>query len=281
MKNKNTYYYMRFPGGKPKAITLSYDDGVTEDVRFIELMKQYGFKGTFNLSYNRISEKPVYLPGKKHRKMTAEEIRATYDSDHTEIACHSFNHRAFALIPPSEVLYEIAEDRKGWEEFTGRIIRGFAYANGSFNDEAVECLRLAGIVYARTTLQTEGFDLPKDWLRLETTCKHRNPRLMELAEEFAEMQVPKQPKWFYLWGHTYEFEDDNNWEVIENFFRRMSGLEDVWYATNMEIYDYIKAYEQLEYSADGNWVYNPTSTDLWMTNAGEDLCIPAGQTVEL
>ena len=33
---------MRFPGGKPKAITLSYDDGVAEDIRFIELMKQYG-----------------------------------------------------------------------------------------------------------------------------------------------------------------------------------------------------------------------------------------------
>lgn len=272
---------MRFPGGKPKAITLSYDDGVTEDIRLIELMKQYGFKGTFNLSYNRISEKPEYLPGKKHRRMTAEEIRQTYDPEYTEIACHSFNHRSLALIPASEVLYEIAEDRKGWEEFTGKIIRGFAYANGSFNDEAVECLRLAGIAYARTTLQTEGFDLPEDWLRLKTTCKHRNPRLMELADEFAEMQVVKQPKWFYLWGHAYEFDDDNNWELIEGFFRRMSGLEDVWYATNIEIYDYIKAYEQLQYSADGNWVYNPTATELWMSDGKEDYCIRPGATMEL
>ncbi len=280
---KQSYYFMRFPGGKPKAITLSYDDGVAEDIRFIDLMKQYGFKGTFNLSYNRIPEDKVLPPGKRHRKLTAEEIREVYTPDCTEIAMHSFNHTSFGSVTPAEVMYEITEDRKGWESFLGTVVRGFAYANGSFNDEAVEVLRMAGVTYARTTKQTENFDLPTDWLRLKSTCKHTDPRLMQLANELAELEVMKEPKWFYLWGHTYEFEDADNWCVIEDFFRRMSGLQDVWYATNTEIYDYLQAYQELQYSADGEWVHNPTTTDVWLgkTDSDETLCIPAGKTIKV
>ena len=52
-----TYFYLRFPGGKPKCITLSYDDGVEQDIRLIALMEQYGFKGTFNLNYGKSRRK--------------------------------------------------------------------------------------------------------------------------------------------------------------------------------------------------------------------------------
>lgn len=36
--------------GKMKAITFSYDDGVTQDRRLVELFNRYGVKGTFNLN---------------------------------------------------------------------------------------------------------------------------------------------------------------------------------------------------------------------------------------
>lgn len=39
-----------FPQGKKKALTLSYDDGVTQDERLIGLMQRYGIKGTFNIN---------------------------------------------------------------------------------------------------------------------------------------------------------------------------------------------------------------------------------------
>ena len=122
MKDMRAYYYIRFPEGKPKAITLSYDDGVFEDVRFIELMKQYGFKGTFNLSYNRIPADQTIPEGKNHRKLTAEEIREVYTPDCTEIAMHSFNHRSLASVQTSEVMYEIIEDRKVLEKASGHGI---------------------------------------------------------------------------------------------------------------------------------------------------------------
>ena len=42
--------FIQFPKGKRKALTLSYDDGVEQDIRLIENMKQHGLKGTFNLN---------------------------------------------------------------------------------------------------------------------------------------------------------------------------------------------------------------------------------------
>jgi len=88
-------------------------------------------------------------------------------------------------------------------------------------------------------------------VRLPATCHHRNPRLMELAREFIQKQDVRGPMLFYLWGHSYEFDYDqpnNNWGVIEEFAEYMGGKDDIWYATNIEIYDYIAAYNQLIFS---------------------------------
>ena len=130
----------------------------------------------------------------------------------------------------------------------------------------VATLRQCGIAYARTTVSTERFDLPTDWLRLPATCRHSNPRLMELAEKFVTNPFEKAPGLFYLWGHSYEFDwdtPDNNWGIIEQFAEYMGGREDIWYATNIEICDYVAAYKQLIFSTDGSKVYNPTATELF------------------
>ena len=67
---------------------------------------------------------------------------------------------------------------------------------------------------------------------------------------------------FYLWGHSFEFEANNNWNVIEEFASFMGKREDVWYATNIEIFEYIEAYKRLRVSNDGKIYFNPTSTTL-------------------
>ena len=43
---------MLFPGKKRKVLTLSYDDGVEQDIRLVEIMKKHGLKGTFNINTN-------------------------------------------------------------------------------------------------------------------------------------------------------------------------------------------------------------------------------------
>ena len=61
----------------------------------------------------------------------------------------------------------------------------------------------------------------------------------------------------------------------------MGGREDVWYATNMEIYRYLTAQRQIETSMDGSMLYNPSATDVWFNRDGESLCVPAGQLVRV
>ena len=118
-----------------------------------------------------------------------------------------------------------------------------------------------------------------DWLRLGATCHHDDPMLMKLAGEFVS-QTPERDSWlFYLWGHSYEFEQHGNWDAIENFLKTVSGREDVWYATNLEVYDYCKTYEQLIFSADGKTVYNPSAHPVWCQFDDEIVEVGAGKTV--
>ncbi len=280
----NRAIFMRFPGGRDKALTFSYDDGVKSDIRFVELLNRYGMKGTFNLNSGRYPDENGMSPsGNPSRAMTKEEATALFADGRHEVAVHSLTHPWLETLPPSAATYEIIKDRENLEEQFGRIVRGMAYPFGTYSDQVVDVLKACGIVYSRTTISTEKFKMPTDWLRLPTTCHHKNKRLMELAREFVEKPVRSQPFLFYLWGHTYEFDDDNNWEVIEEFTDFMGGREDcIWYATNMEIYEYTKAYEQLIWSVDGSKVYNPTGRPLWLSHHYKHVfCVQPGETLAL
>ena len=176
---------LRFPEGKPKALTLSYDDGVEQDIRLLSIMKQYGLKGTFNLNSGLYApEDKVYAPGTIHRRMTKAKVTEVFRDSGMEVAVHGYTHPFLEEMPVERVTYEVLKDRLTLEEQFGGIIRGMAYPFGTYSDRVVEALRNCGIVYARTTVSTEKFLLPKDWLRMPATCHHNNPRLMELAEKF-------------------------------------------------------------------------------------------------
>jgi hypothetical protein len=161
------------------------------------------------------------------------------------------------------------------------MVRGMAYPYGTYSDQVVEILEKCGIVYSRTVEATRKFTIPRDWLRLPSTCHHNDPQLMELAHTFAESQFNREPALFYLWGHSYEFEADSNWHVIEEFAEYIGGREDVWYATNGEIYNYVQAYHNLQFSSEGTFVYNPNVLDVYICYIGKNYCIPAGKTVDL
>ena len=109
----------------------------------------------------------------------------------------------------------------------------------------------------------------------------RDQELMALTEKFLAEKPAREARLFYLWGHSYEFEADDNWDVIEQFAAYAGGHDDVWYATNIEIYDYIQAYKRLEFSADGKLVYNPTATKLWLEKDGVLYCVGSGEMTAL
>ena len=276
------YNYLRFPNFRLKALTLSYDDAPIFDRRLIEIMSAHGLRGTFNINSSRIPD----VTDPNRRNLTPEEAVALVLESGNEIAVHGAHHLHLSGIPMVHAMRDVVDDRIALERMCGTPIRGMAYAYGAYNDAVVEMLAKAGIRYSRTTHSTEKFDLPTDWLRLPATCHHDNPRLMALCDQFLAIEDKGLwhtiPRLFYLWGHSYEFNDKNNWHVIEEFCDYMGGREsEIWYATNIEIYEYIEDFNHLIFSADGDIVKNPTARTLWFDFEGQSYSIAAGESFRI
>lgn len=269
--------YMRFPEWKAKAMTLSYDDAVVYDKTLIEIMQKYGLKGTFNVN--------SALFGYDERHLTKEQAVELYTSSGMEVAVHGEYHLWPTKVPSALAMKEFLNDRINIEKDFNKITRGMAYAFGDYNDSVVDILNKVGIVYGRTVESSLTFDIPKDWLRLKPTCRHAEPKLMELLESFLNANpnesFSQDPLLFYLWGHSYEFNDSNNWYIIENFAKRVAQVKDIYHATNIEIYDYVNAFERLIYSADGSFVFNPTLIDVYMLVDNKKVVVKSNQTIKI
>ena len=253
---------MRFPGERVKAVTLSYDDQSEQDIRLIGILDKNGMKGTFNISTGLYSpEGKQFGEGDVCRRMTRDRAIEIYKNSPHEVAVHAYSHPYLTQMPSSAVTREVLEDRLNLERDFENNVRGMAYPFGdcSYSEDVANVLRAVGIAYSRMTSATRKFRLPTDFYRWNPTCKHTDGQLMELAEKFVGNSTNKEPLLFYLWGHSFEFDADDNWSVIEQFCQFIGNREDIWYATNIEIYDYVKAYERLIWNADMRRVYNPSA----------------------
>lgn len=273
---------MLFPEGKEKALTLSYDDGVEQDKKLIEILNRTGLKATFNLNSGCYAEEgTIYPAGTIHRRMCRSEVTSTYKNSGHEVAIHGLTHPLLDQLPEGLAAYEIVEDRKNLEEQFETIVRGMAYPFGTYSDQVVDTLKNAGVAYARTVYSTHNFGIPIDWLRLNPTCHHNDSQLMELAKHFVEDDSHWAPYLFYLWGHSYEFEEKDNWKVIEDFASYIGNREEIWYATNIQVHDYVEAYRRLQFSYDLSWVKNPTSETIWLKKDSERFAVKPGEMIQL
>lgn len=245
--------YVCFPQGKAKALTMSYDDGKVQDERLVAIFNRYGIKGTFNINYGLFG-----TPGRPDKEGLAELYKGH------EVATHTMTHPTIERCPMTQVAKEIMADREGLEKLTGGLVRGHAYPNGSYSEEIKQLFRQLGIAYGRVVQSVPDYAIPRDWLEWHPTCHHNDPELMQKAEFFANFQKRQYLKLMYVWGHSYEFDDRDNWDVIERFCEYMGGREDIWYATNIEIVDYMEAAGRLRFSADGESVYNPSTQSVWL-----------------
>lgn len=269
--------YMRFPQGKEKAFTMSYDDGVVADKKLLSIMNKYGLKGTFNLNTKLFDCKNW------HSRMDEEQTFDLFKSGEHEIALHGARHIFMSKVPLSEAANEIVQNRVYLEEKFQRIVNGLAYAYNSYNDEVVDLIGKLGVKYARTTLSTRKFTLPENWLKWHPTCHHGDVMLESLTQEFLSAKPNEEFKnreslLFYVWGHSYEFDDNDNWGIIENLAKSLVGNENVWFATNIEICNYCEAYKNLVFSIDGERVYNPSALDVWLDIRGKTYKVESGKT---
>ena len=249
-----------------------------QDARLIDIMNRHGIKGAFNLNGGAFEGAAL---GTRHKRLNRDEALALYPDSGQEIALHSYTHPFLDRLPVGAAALEIAKDREALERLFGGILRGFAYPMGTYNDAVVETLRQCGIAYARTTKATHAFDLPTDWLRLETTCRNRDPKMMQLGRDFLDLDPRSGLKLFYLWGHSYEFDEDGSWQQIEDFCAMMGSRSEIWYATSIEIYDYLTACSRLQVSIDGKTVHNPTATTIYLETAQGNVRVGTGETLQI
>lgn len=228
-----------FHSGKlMKAVTFSYDDGVVQDIRMIELMNKYGLKGTFNLNSQLLGTGGI-LKGADYRlchyKIRPEDVRELYQGH--EIAAHTLTHPNLTLLPDDEVIRQVEQDRLRLSELAGYEVVGMAYPYGRADDRVAGLLKEhTGVLYSRTVDHNCSFDRQADLYRFDPTSYHHDYRSMtELAHRFIEMK-PDKPQVFYIWGHSYEQDCDSlHWSRLEEFFKLISGHEDIFYGTNKDI----------------------------------------------
>lgn len=268
-----------YPKGLKKALTLSYDDGIQQDKKLVPIFNKYNLKATFNLNSGIQNENSTWsMNGQKIYRINHEEIKQLYKGH--EVAVHSLTHPFLNKIPTEMIINEIFEDRKNLENLFGYPIRGMAYPYGAYNAKVIEVMKICGIEYSRTVNQHEEFILPENYLEWDPTCHHDNPKLMNLTKSFIDLNDDKLSI-FYVWGHSYEFDLNNNWSLIEEFSHIISNKSDIWYATNIEIIDYLNAIKNVKFSADCSIVYNPNCMSVWLKVDEKTLEILAGKTVKL
>jgi len=215
-----------------KFLTFSYDDGIVQDKRLVEIFNEYGMKCTFNLNSGIMTPESRWIhKGSEVRRMTREEIGDMYDGH--EIACHFSTHANPSELSEEQLEFEISDDIKKLSEMFDCEIMGGAYPYGCYNDTVVKILEKYGIRYYRTVESTGRFDVQSDIMRFKPTCHHNDPKLFDYAEQFINAE-PENPMIFYVWGHSYEFDGDGNWDRIEKLCKMLSGRDDIFCCTNSE-----------------------------------------------
>ena len=262
--------YTCFPEGKHKVLTMSYDDGREEDRRLVALFNEYGIKGTFHVNSG------IHWDEKR---IPISEYKELYKGH--EVSVHTATHPTIARCPMEEVVDQIMEDRKVLEDAVGYPIRGMSYPNGSFSQEIIDVLPALGIRYARTVGSTDSFAMPENFLRWTATC-HHNHNLQKLGEEFVGLFKKQYLYMMYVWGHSYEFGLQDNWEVMEKFCKLVGRRDDIWYATNIEIVDYMDAAKRLQFTAKLDKVYNPSFQSVWIAvNDNQIVEVKGGEMKEI
>ncbi len=268
----------RFPGNKRFAVTFSYDDGVVEDRRLIAFMNEHGLKGTFNLNAGTLRRegKPA-----TEGRLDASEIASLYAGH--EVAIHTLTHPHLPMLDPSQVALEVLEDRKLLEDLVGYPVRGMAYPFGTYSPKVIEILKALGIVYCRTVEQADPCFPPREPLAWPATAHQYTQTPLDVGQRFLKLhENPRAGGVYFIWGHSYEFaRPADRWAELDTLFKPLAGHADVWYCTNIELFDYQSARECIVIAANRRTAYNPSAIAVTLIADGKLIDVLPGKVVSL
>ena len=225
--------------GKNKAVTFSFDDGVSQDIRLTKIFNKYGLKCTFNLNSEFLGlEGTLDRNGRtvRHDKIPADKVKEIYQGH--EIAVHTLTHPFLPDLSDEEIIRQVEEDRKNLSEICGYEVVSMAYPCGgeNNNDRVAEIIRNnTGVKLARGLMSTYSFGKQENLLRFKPTVYYIEDRLDQIVDEFLSLE-PTEPALLYIWGHSYEMDAEYiTWEKFEEVCKRLAFHDDIFYGTNKEV----------------------------------------------
>lgn len=248
-----------YPQGKAKAFNVTYDDGVLQDVRFVELVNKYQLKGTFNLNSGLMETEFAWTheSGCVVKRLPKEKAISLYKGH--EVASHSLTHPYMEGKTEAEIFRELSEDKKKLENLFGRKIKGFAVPFDYYNDVIENCAKSCGFAYARISEESLSFKPQRDYHRWKATVFHLDDKLEEMARGFLDSD--EELALFQIVGHSYDLDTEDMWDKIEAIFAEISRQDDILPMTTIEIIDYLKAMDQAEITEDS--ITNNSKQTLW------------------
>lgn len=261
-------------GGCTRAVSFTFDDGRFEDYRLVELFNKYGMKGTFHLCNPGFLESCGY---KVEPLVDPADYKKLYEGH--EISCHLMHHPFPKWQPTEAILEECLQNKRFLENLCGYPVRGMSYPFANFDGRVIAILRAAGMEYSRTAGDTHAFGLPEDFMRWDPTCNWSEAE--PLVESFFSPMRYEFMRFFYIWGHSYELSSEEKWGKMERLCSLLSERDDVWYATNIEVFDYVAAVRSLKFSTDCETVYNPSAIPVWFEADREVIVAEPGKVTRI
>ena len=202
-------------------IIQCWDDGVTDDIRLMEIFRRHGARATFNLNFGRHEKERKSWPNlfrgtKVVSKLALGELVDVYRD--FPVANHTLTHPWLTRIPTAEAAEEIRKGKDTLEQLFGREIPGFAYPFGDYNPEVMQLVRDAGHSYARTVVKQSPSFPPGDSMAFHPDCHFLADNFWSLFE-----QAKADERVFYFWGHSYELVTEEDWNSFEEKIARLSN----------------------------------------------------------
>ena len=236
-----------------KFYTFSLDDGVTQDVRFIELLNKYGLKATFNINTGLLGrDTTADLGGAKnpstnqnvtHTMVTAEQIASGLYNGH-ELASHTYSHPSLIrdAVDSFAIKNQIQPDVENIKAWTGKEPIGMAYPGpGGYrvwkctNGACGRQLQMAnmpswcpycGLGGTFNTSNTEVvLDFESGMNISATAIQHiKNNTNIKYGRTIENSYKFNLPKDFMIWNPTCSFKDELLLAYAESF--RQLQVED-------------------------------------------------------
>ncbi len=232
-----------------KYFVWSFDDGVEQDKKITEILKQYNMGATFHLNSGLFGDKtyegrignfgmkevPADAFGKKRRilqyvphfRIPEDEAAQVYEG--FEVSSHTRTHANLTRCSAEQLRSEIDGDVSALSALFGTQIRGLAYPYGMSNKATYQAVKESGLAYARILKNDKSFRFPDDPLRLPMTCWHISKSAFKMIDDFTGAEADRD-MFFLMFAHGYEFDfgtKESNWSKFEKICEKVSSYSNI------------------------------------------------------